>query len=258
LAQGGGSVGMLRVIRRFGAPARARGFAGSMMGSQQNHTYDTEGCRSTPIPLYDKTFIPLHHLVCGHYSQKAQRSGIVEIDQIKEEIAPGGVMRVAVSPADKLLEGVSPYLAKEIAKELGVKVEFKKYPTPAAIAEKMDAGEWDVCFMGADPAHSESIFYTEPFANEAGTSEEAVQPAIGCKRTNPPGDGAIFLRHFVEVAKDKGIIQAALDASGVAGKLTVAGPVNTKIGGSKVTIYGDQRVARYYWGDDHVDDGWPK
>jgi ABC-type amino acid transport substrate-binding protein len=226
------------------------------MAAPTHHTYDTEGSRGTPIPLYEKTFIPLHHLVCGHYSQKAQRSGIVEVNQIKEDIAPGGVMRVAVSSADKLVEGVSPHLAKEIGKELGVKVEFKKYPTAAAIAEKVDAGEWDVCFMGADPAHGEAIFFTEPYATDS--SEQAVQPAMGCKRGKPPGDGAIFLRHFVEVAKDNGLIQAALDNSGVAGKLTVAGPINTKIGGSTVTIYGDQRVPRYYWGDKHEDDGWPK
>lgn len=326
------------------------------MVAPTTHTYDTEGCRGTPIPLYAPTFIPLHPTVCGYYSPTAQRSGIVDIEKIKEEIAPGGVMRVAVSAANKLLvskpdapDGVSPFLAKAIAKELGVKVEFKKYATPAAIAEAGDSGEWDVCFIGADPARSESIFFTEayaqieaaylvPDASPITALEEVDQPgvkiaaidgaawalwldaniknaevkkvdravyegagvaklfasgevdvmaglrsnllpvgkmgppggralpgsffsvqqAVGCKRTKPASDGAIFLRHFVEVAKENGMVQAALDEFGVAGKLTVAGQVNTKIGGSTVTIYGDQRVPRYYWGDEHVDDGWPK
>ena len=72
--------------------------------------------------------------------------------EIVEELAPTGVLRAAINMSNFLLVtgktddgdpvGVSPDMAGELAKRLGVGLELLKYKTPGEVAD--DAGNCDM------------------------------------------------------------------------------------------------------------------
>jgi polar amino acid transport system substrate-binding protein len=93
------------------------------------------------------------------------------------ELAPGGVVRVAIalapaaSPffavADPLSgepRGVTVTLGKALAAELGLPLQFVRYPNSGQITDRADDGEWDVTFMPADASRAQRVDFTPPYA----------------------------------------------------------------------------------------------
>ena len=74
--------------------------------------------------------------------------------EIVEELAPTGVLRAAINMSNFLLVtgktddgdpvGVSPDMAGELAKRLGVGLELLKYKTPGEVADDAGKGIWDI------------------------------------------------------------------------------------------------------------------
>ena len=56
--------------------------------------------------------------------------------------------------------GVSPDIAQEIARRLGVEVEFVCYPDPGAVCDAAERGEWDIGNVGAEPQRAQTIAFT--------------------------------------------------------------------------------------------------
>ena len=83
-------------------------------------------------------------------------------DLLKDEIAPGGTLRVAlgISPAggafwctksaDGSYAGVPVDLGKEMARQLSLPVEFIAYPNSGQITDAAAKGAWDVTFLPQD------------------------------------------------------------------------------------------------------------
>lgn len=96
------------------------------------------------------------------------------IDQIREELAPKGVLRAAINLSNFLLvsgksdtgdpEGVSPSMAAEIARRLEVGVEYVIFKTPGELADAAKEDVWDIGLIGAEPARAKHISFTAAYA----------------------------------------------------------------------------------------------
>ncbi len=95
------------------------------------------------------------------------------------ELAPTGVLRAGINLGNFLLVtgeakngdpvGVSPDMAAEIARRLGVAVEYLKYPDPGVLADDAEGGEWDIGNIGAEPQRAQTIAFSAAYCEIAST-----------------------------------------------------------------------------------------
>lgn len=89
------------------------------------------------------------------------------------QLAPHGVLRAAINLSNFLLvsgrqpdgtpTGVSPDMARELSRRLGVEVDLRRYATPGEVADDATADAWDVANIGAEPARAQTIAFTAPY-----------------------------------------------------------------------------------------------
>ncbi len=94
-------------------------------------------------------------------------------DAVREALAPTGTLRAAINMGNFLLvtgtdpagepTGVSPDMARAVADRIGVELELKPYPSPAAIADSAEVDEWDIANIGAEPARAAVISFTAAY-----------------------------------------------------------------------------------------------
>jgi len=92
---------------------------------------------------------------------------------VRSELAPSGTLRVGLNHGNFLLvtpgssatdpRGVAPDLARELARRLGVPIEFSKYETAGALGDGVRTGAWDVAFLGAEPQRATEIAFTAAY-----------------------------------------------------------------------------------------------
>jgi polar amino acid transport system substrate-binding protein len=97
----------------------------------------------------------------------------------RSELAPTGKLRVGLivgNPAFVIkdgsaaeMRGVSIDLGRALAEQLGVAFEPVRYQSAAKIWEGARAGEWDIAFLGLDPARAADMDFTGPYL-EVGTT----------------------------------------------------------------------------------------
>ena len=100
-------------------------------------------------------------------------------------LAPTGVLRAAINLSNFLLvtgreddgtpRGVSPDLARQLARHLGMNVELRGYRSPGDLADDAAADAWDIGNIGAEPARAETIAFTAAYCE------------IECTYLVPPG-----------------------------------------------------------------------
>lgn len=100
-------------------------------------------------------------------------------------LAPTGVLRAAINVSNFLLvtgrdaegmpTGVSPDMARELARRLGVAVELRPYRSPGELADDAANDAWDIGNIGAEPARAEAITFTAAYCE------------IECTYLVPPG-----------------------------------------------------------------------
>lgn len=92
--------------------------------------------------------------------------------QVLAELAPTGAVRVGFNFRNELLTGrdargqatgVALDLGRELAERLGVPLRIVEYPDPGRLAESADRDEWDVGFLGAEPARARLIDFTAAY-----------------------------------------------------------------------------------------------
>jgi len=92
----------------------------------------------------------------------------------RAELTPTGKLRVGINFGNELLtvpgtmndpepRGVALDLARELARRLGVAVEFHRYPSAGATADSVRTGAWDVAFLGAEPQRANEMTFTAPY-----------------------------------------------------------------------------------------------
>ena len=60
--------------------------------------------------------------------------------------------------------GISVDLARELARRLGVGIEFVRYEQAGKVVDGLKSKAWDVCFLAIDPMRATDIAFTAPYA----------------------------------------------------------------------------------------------
>ncbi|MCH9673453.1 MAG: ABC transporter substrate-binding protein [Gammaproteobacteria bacterium] len=94
-------------------------------------------------------------------------------DEARQALAPTGKLRAGINLGNFLLvtgrsdsgdpQGVSPDMAGEIAKRLGVEVEYIGFESPGILADASQNNVWDIGLIGAEPARAETIDFTAAY-----------------------------------------------------------------------------------------------
>jgi len=95
------------------------------------------------------------------------------------ELAPSGKLRAAINFGNSVLvqkdpatgepRGVSPALARELARRLGVPVAYVAFDAAGKVFDALQAGVWDIAFLAIDPARAAGIDFTAPYVVIEGT-----------------------------------------------------------------------------------------
>jgi polar amino acid transport system substrate-binding protein len=70
--------------------------------------------------------------------------------------------------ATKQPAGVAVDLGRELARRVGVPVQFVPYPNPGVLADAAKSGVWDVGFLGAEPQRANEIDFMNGFIVDKG------------------------------------------------------------------------------------------
>jgi polar amino acid transport system substrate-binding protein len=99
--------------------------------------------------------------------------------QLVREIAPKGKLRAAINFGNPVLaqkditsgepQGISVDLSRELARRLGVPVEFVPFEAAGKVADAAEVGVWDIAFLAIDPGRANDIAFTAPYVVIEGT-----------------------------------------------------------------------------------------
>ena len=88
-------------------------------------------------------------------------------------MAPGGKLRVGLNYGNFLLvlkdgpggepRGIAPDLGRELAKRVGVPLEFLRFDQAGKLADAVKDGKCDVGFLGAEPQRANEIAFTAAY-----------------------------------------------------------------------------------------------
>ena len=92
---------------------------------------------------------------------------------VRSDLAPTGTLRAAINFGNPILaakdpatgepKGVSVDLSRELARRLGVPVQFVFYDAAGKVVEALKSAEWDVAYVAIDPARAKDIAYSAPY-----------------------------------------------------------------------------------------------
>lgn len=92
---------------------------------------------------------------------------------MKNELAPTGRLRVGLNYQNFLLvlgdgpdgqpRGIAPDLARELARRLGLPIEFLRFDAAGKLADGLAVGACDVGFLGAEPQRASRIAFTDAY-----------------------------------------------------------------------------------------------
>jgi polar amino acid transport system substrate-binding protein len=97
---------------------------------------------------------------------------------VLKDLAPTGKLRAAINYGNQVLvqkgadgepAGVSPELARALAKKLNVPLEIITYPSAGKTFAGAKANEWDVAFFALDPLRGQEVEFTAPYLLIQGT-----------------------------------------------------------------------------------------
>lgn len=94
-------------------------------------------------------------------------------EKVARILAPHGTLRAAMNfgnpvlaqrdPATGEPRGVTAELARELARRLGVDVQFLEFDTAGKVTAAADQDAWDIGFLAIDPVRAAKIDFTAPY-----------------------------------------------------------------------------------------------
>lgn len=94
-------------------------------------------------------------------------------DEARKELAPTGTLRAAINLGNGVLaqkdektgepKGVTPELARELGKRLGVPVQLVVYEAAGKVFDGASKNEWDIGFVAIEPVRASVIEFTAPY-----------------------------------------------------------------------------------------------
>lgn len=110
---------------------------------------------------------------------KDSRMETISSSELLREIAPTGMLRVAINlgnpvlavrdPATGELRGVSVDLAREAGRQLGLPVSFTSFDAAGRVFEVAPSNTLDIMFLAIDPVRATEILFTGPYVIIEGT-----------------------------------------------------------------------------------------
>ena len=95
------------------------------------------------------------------------------VSAVIADLAATGALRAAINfgnpvlaakdPATGEPSGLSTDLARELARRLGVAIEYVRYDSAGKVVEGLKSAAWDVCFLAIDPLRAADISFTAPY-----------------------------------------------------------------------------------------------
>src|SRR5262249_16799525 len=120
--------------------------------SVDHHESQPRPRRNPRVESYRERYQPCYSLLPTPYSLEGYKGPAMMVQQVKSELAPGGVLRAGLNLSNFLLvsgkteagepTGVAPDMAAEIARRLGVPVRYVPYKTPGELADAAETGAW--------------------------------------------------------------------------------------------------------------------
>ena len=96
-----------------------------------------------------------------------------------KDLAPTGKLRAAINLGNSVLaqkdpktgepKGVTPDLARELARRLGVPVELITFDAAGKVFDAVKTGAWDIAFLAIEPVRAAEIEFTAPYVLIEGT-----------------------------------------------------------------------------------------
>ena len=93
--------------------------------------------------------------------------------EVRSQLAPSGVLRAAINMGNFLLvtgktqsgdpDGVSPDMARELARRLNVECQLVPFATPGELADAAGEDAWDIGNIGAEPERAKTIAFTAAY-----------------------------------------------------------------------------------------------
>jgi len=118
-------------------------------------------------------------LFVGMVAVVAQGAGGAVPADVLKDLAPGGELRAALNLGNSVLvqtdaatgqpKGVTPDLARELGRRLGVPVEFVTFDAAGKVFEAAKSGAWDIAFLAIEPVRAAEIEFTAPYVLIEGT-----------------------------------------------------------------------------------------
>lgn len=94
--------------------------------------------------------------------------------EVKAQLTPTGVLRAGINMSNFLLvtgkrangdpDGVSPDVAEEIARRLGVGCKLIAFKSPGELGDQAGKNVWDIGNIGAEPQRAQTIAFTAAYA----------------------------------------------------------------------------------------------
>ena len=120
------------------------------------------------------------------------------LDQVRAELAPTGILRAGINLSNSLFvtgkteegnpEGVSPSMAAEVARRLGVEIHYITFKTPGELADAATEDVWDIGLIGAEPERAHHISFTIAYSEiEATYLVPAGSPLQSIEDVDQPG-----------------------------------------------------------------------
>jgi len=87
------------------------------------------------------------------------------------DLAPSGTLRVGINFGNMVLaqgtaeapRGITPDLARELGKRLGVAIEFIAFDAAGKTFEALKAGKLDIVFLAIEPVRAAEVEFTAPY-----------------------------------------------------------------------------------------------
>jgi polar amino acid transport system substrate-binding protein len=90
-----------------------------------------------------------------------------------KDLAPTGKLRAAINvsnivlvqqdPVTKAVRGITPDLAHELARRLGVPIELVIFASAGRVTDAIKDKSWDIAFLAIEPARAAEIAFTAPY-----------------------------------------------------------------------------------------------
>jgi polar amino acid transport system substrate-binding protein len=97
---------------------------------------------------------------------------MAKADALKD-LAPTGKLRAAINLGNSVLaqkdeatgqpKGVTPDLARELGRRLGVPVELVTYEAAGKVFDAAKSGAWDIAFIAIEPVRAAEVEFTAPY-----------------------------------------------------------------------------------------------